>query len=160
MHTEFAQPADAPAIAIVLREAAQWLADRQMPLWTVSVFTDASVRGEMERGRFLVTRAGEQVMGVVLVQPQDPVFWPDAEPGTSAFLHKLAVRRAWAGQGVPAALLAHAHRHARALGLRYLRLDCVASRHALRALYEDLGWTLHDCVKIGGREFARYERAL
>lgn len=100
------------------------------------------------------------MVGVVLVQPQDPVFWPDAEPGTSAFLHKLAVRRAWAGQGVPAALLAHAYRHARALGLRYLRLDCVASRHALRALYEGLGWTLHDCVKIGGREFARYERAL
>ena len=65
---------------------------------------------------------------------EDLAFWPDAEPGTSAFLHKLAVRRAWAGQGVSAALLAFGREHGRSLGLRYLRLDCVADRQPLRTL--------------------------
>jgi len=160
MHTEFARPSHAPAIATVLREAAQWLVDRQQPLWAVSDFSDASVQQDVDGGLYVVARAGGDVAGVVRFQREDLAFWPDAEPGTSAFLHKLAVRRAWAGQGVSAALLAFACEHGRKLGLRYLRLDCVADRQALRTLYEGFGFTLHDCVLKGRREFARYQIVL
>jgi len=38
----------------------------------------------------------------------DPHFWPEIKAGTSAFAHKLEVRRAWAGKGVSAALLTFA----------------------------------------------------
>lgn len=161
MHTEFARPSDATAIAAVLREAAQWLVDQQMPLWAVSDFGETSVQRDVEGGLYVVARMdGDAVVGVVRFQQQDPDFWPDAEPGTSAFLHKLAVRRAWAGQGVSAALLAFARDHARSLGLRTLRLDCVADRQPLRRLYEGFGFTLHDCVHKGRREFARYQIVL
>jgi len=160
MHTEIARPSDAAAIAAVLREAAQWLVDRQMPLWAVSDFSEERVQQDVDTGHFLVARVGDDVAGVVRWQREDPTFWPDAEPGTSAFLHKLAVRRAWAGQGVSAALLAFGREHARSLGVRYLRLDCVADRQPLRALYEDFGFTLYDCVLKGRREFARYQIAL
>lgn len=157
MHTEFARSSDAAAIAGVLREAAQWLVNRQKPLWAVADFSDASVQQDVDGGLYVVARAGGEVMGVVRFQREDLAFWPDAEPGTSAFLHKLAVRRAWAGRGVSVALLAFAREHARSLGLQYLRLDCVADRQALRTLYEGLGFTLHDCVFKGRREFARYQ---
>lgn len=168
MHTELARPADAPAIAAVLREAAQWLIDRQMPLWAVADFSDESVQRDVDGGLYLAAKvggvvgdgAGGAVAGVVRFQREDLIFWPDAEPGTSAFLHKLAVRRVWAGQGVPAALLAYARDHARSLGLRTLRLDCVADRQPLRRLYEGFGFTLHDCVLKGSRQFARYQIAL
>ncbi|KRD21890.1 GCN5 family acetyltransferase [Acidovorax sp. Root267] len=160
MHTEIARPSDAAAIAAVLHEAAQWLVDRQMPLWAVSDFSEERVQQDVDTGHFLVARVGDDVAGVVRWQREDPTFWPDAEPGTSAFLHKLAVRRAWAGQGVSAALLAFGREHARSLGVRYLRLDCVADRQPLRALYEGFGFTLYDCVLKGRREFARYQIAL
>lgn len=160
MHTEFARPSDAPAIAEVLREAAQWLVDRQQPLWAVSDFSDASVQQDADGGLYVVARAGGEVVGVVRFQREDLAFWPEAEPGTSAFLHKLAVRRLWAGQGVSAALLAFALEHSCSLGLQYLRLDCVADRQPLRALYEGFGFTLLDCMLKGRREFARYQIVL
>jgi GNAT superfamily N-acetyltransferase len=157
MHTEIALPADAPAVASVLREAAQWLVDRNIPLWAVAGFTDEGVLQDVEGGLYVAAKAGGAVVGVVRFQREDPAFWPDAEPGSSAFLHKLAVRRAWAGQGVSAALLAFACEHARGLGLHYLRLDCVADRQPLRRLYEGFGFALHDCVWKGRREFSRYQ---
>lgn len=160
MHAELARPSDAAAIAAVLREAAQWLVDQHRPLWAVSDFSDASVQRDVDGGLYVVARAGDDVAGVVRFEREDLTFWPDAEPGTSAFLHKLAVRRAWAGQGVSAALLAFGRDHARRLDLRYLRLDCVADRQPLRTLYEGFGFTLHDCVFKGRREFARYQIVL
>jgi GNAT superfamily N-acetyltransferase len=160
MRTEIARPSDAVAIAAVLREAAQWLVDQKIPLWLVSDFTDDSVQRDVDGGLYVVAKASEAVVGVVRFQREDPVFWPDAEPGTSAFLHKLAVRLAWAGQGVSTALLAFGCQHAGSLGLRYLRLDCVADRQPLRRLYEGFGFTLNDCVRKGSREFARYQIVL
>lgn len=160
MHTEIARPSDAAAVAAVLREAAQWLADRQMPLWAVSDFSDESVQRDVNGGLYVVAKMDGAVAGVVRLQREDLVFWPDAEPGTSAFLHKLAVRRAWAGQGVSVALLAFGRQHARSLGLHTLRLDCVADRQPLRRLYEGFGFTLYDCVWKGRREFARYQIVL
>ena len=160
MHTEIAHPSDAAGIAAVLREAAQWLIDQQRPLWAVSDFSDESVQRDVSGGFYVAAKVDAAVVGVVRFQREDLSFWPDAEPGTSAFLHKLAVRRAWAGQGVSAALLAFSREHARSLGLRYLRLDCVADRQPLRMLYEGFGVTLHDCVWKGRREFARYQIVL
>ncbi|WP_010465158.1 GNAT family N-acetyltransferase [Acidovorax radicis] len=160
MRTELARPPDAAAIAAVLREAAQWLVDRHMPLWAVADFSDESVQRDVDGGLYVVAKVDDAVVGVVRFQREDLTFWPDAEPGTSAFLHKLAVRRAWAGQGVSAALLAFGREHARSLGLRTLRLDCVADRQPLRTLYEDFGFTLHDRVWKGRREFARYQIVL
>lgn len=160
MNTEIARPSDSAAIAVVLREAAQWLIDQQKPLWAVSDFSDSSVQRDVNDGLYVAAKVGAAVVGVVRFQREDLIFWPDAEPGTSAFLHKLAVRRAWAGQGVSAALLAFGRDHARRLGLSYLRLDCVADRQPLRGLYEGFGFTLHDCVRKGRREFARYQLVL
>jgi GNAT superfamily N-acetyltransferase len=65
---------------------------------------------------------------------EDPLFWPEIERGSSVFVHKLAVRRRWAKQGVSTALLAFARERALRLGRRYLRLDCVADRAPPRAL--------------------------
>lgn len=160
MHAEFAQPSCAAAVAAVLREAAQWLVDEGKPLWAVSEFSDVRVQQDVNAGLYVVVAMESAVAGVVRFQREDRDFWPDAEPGTSAFLHKLAVQRAWAGQGVSAALLEFAREHARSLGLRYLRLDCVADRQPLRALYEGFGFALHDCVRKGARDFARYQIVL
>ena len=88
---------------------------------------------------------------------EDAYFWPDISPGTSAFVHKLAVRRAWAKKGVSARLLAYGVARARALGRTHLRLDCVADRQGLRRLYDGLGFVLHSVVQKGDSMFARYE---
>jgi GNAT superfamily N-acetyltransferase len=72
-------------------------------------------------------------------------------------VHRLAVRRAFAGQGVSVALLEWTVDRARTLGKRYLRLDCDADRPRLRALYERFGFRLHSYRQVGSYYVARYE---
>ena len=153
-----AQTADAAAIASVLQEAAAWLDDTGRALWSEQDVSDARVLQDTRASRYFVARDNSgEIVGVNRFDLEDLYFWPEIEPGTSAFVHKLAVRRSWAGKGVPVALLGFAKARAAGLGLPWLRLDCVADRAALRALYEGLGFRLHSCIDKVERSFARYE---
>jgi GNAT superfamily N-acetyltransferase len=75
----------------------------------------------------------------------------------SAFVHRLAVRRRFAGGEVSSALLLWAIARTHALGRRYLRLDCEASRERLRAVYERIGFRFHSDKQVGPYFVARYE---
>jgi GNAT superfamily N-acetyltransferase len=72
-------------------------------------------------------------------------------------VHRLAIRRACAGQGISTALLEWAVDRARTLGKRYLRLDCDADRPRLRAFYERFGFRLHSYRQVGSYYVSRYE---
>lgn len=157
MHIEQAQVSDAEAVASILQEATQWLVDIGRPLWTSSeVSFDRALR-DIEAGKFFMARADEGIIGVMRFELEDPFFWPEVEAGTSAFVHKLAVRRSWSGKGISTALLSFARERAGQLKRQYLRLDCVADRTELRAIYEHFGFSLHSVVQKGARSFARYE---
>lgn len=157
MKIEKAHPTDAAAIASVLQEAAQWLVNGGRPLWSAVDIAPERVALDIANGLFHVAREGEQVAGVMKLELEDAYFWPEIAAGTSAYVHKLAVRRAWAKKGASLKLLSFARTATRELGRGYLRLDCVADRQALRALYERFGFGLHSIVERGGVRFARYE---
>lgn len=157
MKIEQAQRPEAPAIAAVLQEAAQWLASGGRPLWSATEVGDERVSRGTEAGLFFLARADGEVAGVMKFEFDDPYYWPEVPSGTSAFVHKLAVRRAWAKKGVSTELLTFARARAQGLGLRHLRLDCRADRVGLRQLYERFGFELHSQVQRGANTFARYE---
>jgi GNAT superfamily N-acetyltransferase len=94
---------------------------------------------------------------VVKFQLEDTLFWPDVPRGQSAFVHRLAVRRQFAGGVVSTVLLDWAVGRARTLGKTYLRLDCEASRLRLRAVYERFGFRHHSDRQVGANFVARYE---
>lgn len=157
MNIQQAHTSDAHEIASVLQEAAQWLSDGGRALWSGAEIGHERVLRDTNAGLFHVAREGEQLAGVMKFELEDPIFWPEIASGTSAFVHKLAVRRAWAKKGVSTELLSFARAHARALGRPYLRLDCVADRPGLRDLYEHFGFALHSIIQKGAVSFARYE---
>jgi len=152
-----AQLSDASAIASVLQEAAQWLANDGRALWTAAEIAPERVLRDTSAGFFHVAREGEQLVGVMKFELEDAHFWPEIPLGTSAYVHKLAIRRAWAKKGVSTELLTYARHRAQHLGRAYLRLDCVANRQGLRDLYEGFGFALHSVVEIGSSSYARYE---
>jgi GNAT superfamily N-acetyltransferase len=160
MHIEQAQKDDANAIASILQEAAKWLADTGRALWIPSEVSLERTLRDTEAGNFFVARMGEEMVGVMRFELEDPYFWPEIETKTSTFVHKLAVRRSSAGKGVSTALLAFARERTRSLGRPHLRLDCVADRQSLRAFYERTGFALHSIVVKGTLTFARYELAV
>jgi GNAT superfamily N-acetyltransferase len=157
MNIQEARSSDAPMIASVLQEAAEWLAADGRALWSAAEIGHECVLRDVSSGLFHVARQGEHVAGVMKFELEDAYFWPEVLPGTSAFVHKLAVRRAWAKKGVSTALLSYAVTRTQELGLAHLRLDCVADRQGLRNLYGGFGFDLHSVVQMGATSFARYQ---
>lgn len=149
---------DAPALAATLIEAADWV--RRLDgtvMWVEGELEEHRVRAEAEAGMFVVAEAEGEIVGAIRFQLDDQLFWPDIDGRDSAFVHRLAVRRSHAGQGVSSALLQWSVDRARELGKRYLRLDCDADRTRLRELYEAFGFKLHSYRQVGAYYVARYE---
>ena len=158
----FAQPEDARAVGEVIQEAARWIMTWRAQLWDPELVGEAFAAPIIARGHMLAARAADGIAGVVIVEPEDPRFWPDRPAGGALYLHKLAVRRAHAGQGLPALLVDEAARLARHQGRRFLRLDCDPP---LAAFYQRLGFSAVDEIDVdhpeaGRMRVARMERRL
>ena len=87
-------------------------------------------------------------------------FWPDADEGEAAYVHRLAVRRRWAGRGVAAQMLRWAGCRALIDGRALLRLDTDITRPKLRALYVACGFQEHSERQVGPYHVMRYEMRL
>lgn len=152
---------DVRAVSAILTEAARWVKQHDgTAMWVEGELVDDRVASEVDAGLFFVAECGADLAGAVRFQLQDELFWPDLDSHDSAFAHRLAVRRAYAGHGVSTALLHWAAEHARSLGKKYLRLDCDADRLRLRDLYERFGFRFHSFRQVGAYYVARYELPL
>jgi GNAT superfamily N-acetyltransferase len=157
-----AAPEDASEVAEVLQEAARWITTWRSQLWDPALVGEAFVTPIIAQGQMLTARTGRRIAGVMIMLPEDPHFWPDRPPGEAVYLHKLAVRRAYAGTGVPTALMEHAAGLASAQDRRLLRLDCDPP---LSRFYEELGFQAVDEIDVrhpeaGPMRVARMERRL
>jgi len=149
---------DAKLIAATLIEAAKWVEQLDGTLmWVEGELEEPRISAEVAAGMFVVAEIEGQVVGALRFQLEDRLFWPDLEGSDSAFVHRLAVRREFAGRGVSTALLEWAMDRAHALGKRFLRLDCDAERGRLRDFYERFGFRLHSYRQVGAYYVSRYE---
>jgi GNAT superfamily N-acetyltransferase len=138
-----AMATDIEKVTSILSEAAQWLERNGMAMWRGDELTPLRIAADVEAGLFFIAEDNGEAAGVVKFQLVDPDFWPDVKQGQSAFVHRLAVKRRFAGGKVSSGLLSWAVARTRSLGKRYLRLDCEASRTNLRAVYEKFGFIHH-----------------
>jgi len=159
MHIKFTTGDVAPALSI-MREAAQWQIDLDTPLWLMETLTremitnppdefhvawlepnlDSTQRSSAYADMTGGNGAPPQAAACLLLSYHDPVFWPEIPAGTSGFLHKIAVRRKFAGHGIVAQLIAHAEQNCLARGITTMRLDTDINRPKLCALYKSLGY--------------------
>lgn len=129
-------------------------------MWKTHELEPAVVAADVAAGLCFLAECGGEVAGTMRFQLEDKLFWPDRPLGEACYVHRLAVRRAFAGTGVSSALLAFAAARARFLGRPYLRLDCESHRGRLRSLYERFGFRYHSDRQVGPYHVARYEYAL
>jgi GNAT superfamily N-acetyltransferase len=151
---------EAAVVASVLGEAAEWLRRRGDPLWDASEVAAESIQAEVNAGDYVLAFVADQAAGTARVTSEDTLHWPEAAAGEALYLHRLAVRRFYAGGPVSKAIVEWALSSAAALGCRFLRLDCEASRQRLRALYESMGFALVDERVVAAHTAARFQRAL
>lgn len=155
-----ALPHEVASVSSILLEAAAWLQERGIPMWRGDELSPERIAADVTEGDFFLARCGEEAAGTIKFQLQDTVFWPDTPAAEAAFVHRLAVRRAFAGGQLSALLLNWAAGRARSAGRRFLRLDCEASRPSLRAVYERCGFQHHSDRQVGPFFVSRYELAL
>jgi GNAT superfamily N-acetyltransferase len=155
-----AMGADAAEISEILLGAARWLEESGAPMWKGDELLPENTLADIEAGEFFVAQRGAVIAGVLRFQLEDPLFWPDLPPGEAAFVHRLAVRREFAGGGISIAMLHWAADRARSIGRDFLRLDCEASRPRLRAFYERCGFRHHSDRHVGPYFVSRYELPL
>jgi len=148
---------DSGTVADILSEAARWLDQSGISMWRADELLPANVTADVDAGLFFIAECNGAAAGVVKFQLTDMLFWPDVLQGQSAFVHRLAVKRQFAGGGVSSALLRWAVERARSLGRAYLRLDCEASRPRLRAIYEKFGFVHHSDRQVDPYLVSRYE---
>jgi GNAT superfamily N-acetyltransferase len=151
---------DLITISDILTEAAEWLEQKNMGLWKEEHISLSAIRQDIESGIFYIAFYEGIAAGMVKFQTEDLVFWPDISQSDSAFLHRLAVRRKFAGGLVSKRLLQWTVEHSRELGKHFLRLDCVADRPRLRSIYENFGFRHHSDRQVGDYFVARYEYAI
>jgi GNAT superfamily N-acetyltransferase len=152
--------ADLPTVTDILSEAASWLEQQHMTLWEKHEVNPQALRKDVESGLFHIAFHKGTSAGVVKFQTEDVLFWPDIPHNDSAFIHRLAVRRSFAGGSISTALLKWAVEQGRKLDKRYLRLDCAIDRSRLRLIYEKFGFRHHSDKQVGSYLVARYEYKL
>jgi GNAT superfamily N-acetyltransferase len=147
---------DGAVVMSILREAAEWLESRGIPLWRTDELSDEAIAADVAAGSFWIAEVRGESAGTVRLQFSDPEFWPDVPEADCLFLHRLAVRRQFAGGEVSSALLSFALDMTRTRNRRLLCLDCEADRERLRAIYERFGFTHHSDRHVGPYFVARY----
>jgi GNAT superfamily N-acetyltransferase len=152
-----AMPQDVQVVSDILKEAARWLEQMGMPLWRQDELELERIAADVAAGLFFLAEDSGQSAGTMKFQLEDPIFWSDARHGEAAYVHRLAVRRRYAGVALSTALLRWAVARTSALGRHYLRLDCKASRPRLRAVYERFGFRFHSDRQVGPYHVSRYE---
>jgi GNAT superfamily N-acetyltransferase len=148
---------DLSTVSEILSEAAAWLDRQNMTLWQQEHISLSVIQQDIELGLFYIAFCEGVAAGVVILQTEDLVFWPDIIQSDSAFLHRLAVRRSFAGGSISTQIFQWAIEYSRKLGKHFLRLDCVADRPRLRSIYENFGFKHHSDRQVGAYFVARYE---
>ena len=149
------------AISILL-EANEWTVRAGATMWRSSEISAEKIRHLIESGSLHLVMLGGEVVGTISYEVEDPIYYPEITDGSTAFVHLLAVRRAFGGQGVGKAMIAWAREKAMGEGKTYLRLDCVAARRRLCAFYESLGFTKtgERWIEADGEDAALFEMKL
>jgi len=152
-----AKASEVDLVSSVLSEAADWVATIGPRLWGQRHVSADAITADVIAGLYYIAWFQGEAAGVVRLQLDDTEFWPEAVNAEAIYVHRLAVRRRYAGKAVSDALLNWAVRHCNELGRRYVRLDCAADRPSLRNIYERFGFTLHSERDMGRFMTTRYQ---
>ncbi len=157
-----ARPGDLEAVAELLSSAGKWLASRGIDQWRHPFPDRGRMTASIERGECFLAGLDQRIVGTITVDGlADPEFWrPEDLPDSALYVHRMAVARIVAGQGVGALLLAWAGQRAAEMGKPWLRLDAWKNNSPLHRYYLARGFSLVRVVDLPHRgSGALFQRA-
>jgi GNAT superfamily N-acetyltransferase len=152
-----AEQSDQGTVVDILAEAAGWLAGRGILQWPEHGFPATDVADRIQRGEIYLARLCCHPVATVAIDWSDEYFWGTSD-NDAVYVHRLAVRRRWAGNKIGEYLLEWAAEQATAAGKTWVRLDCVAANERLCQYYLDRGWTHVRDVPFGNFTASLFQR--
>jgi len=141
---------------MLLDEATVWVGERGYEQWPLP-FPREEIAAAIERGEVYVAELGGDVVATVTLLWDDALHWGERPPD-AAYVHKLAVSRAFAGRRIGHGIVEWADATAAANGRSFLRLDCLRTNPGIRRYYEQLCFDHRDDQVVNGRDLSLYER--
>ena len=141
----------------LLQEVVQWLHATGKPLWSEKCVSPEELLKTYSLDELYLGFEANEPIATMALRKEDPRFWPNANAGEALYLHKLSVKRAFAGKGFADEMVKWAANHVASIGRSYLRLDCDCSRLKLRSFYERLGFEFVDRRPLDGFDLAFFE---
>lgn len=133
------------AVRALLSDAAEWTASIGFPNWPARFPRDLVARAISERTLHIV-EGDDAIIATVTLQWRDLMFWGEREDD-AGYVHRLAVRRDRAGEGLGATVIDWAAQQVRASNRAWLRLDASADNLPLCTYYESLGFEHRDDIE-------------
>jgi ribosomal protein S18 acetylase RimI-like enzyme len=152
-----ARPADLDTVVSMLEEAARWMIRRGIEGWTPDGFSRGRIAIFIESGEMYLAVLDGRPAGTFTLQWSDRETWGDV-PDDAGYIHGLAIRREFAGQGLGLEMLRRAEQMVSRSEREYLRLDCVADNEALNEYYRRAGFTHRGSSVVRGLAVALYEK--
>jgi GNAT superfamily N-acetyltransferase len=139
----------------IMREVADWCRKTGRFMWPEEILNRETLNDPAED--FVVAYMDGEPAATMILSWEDARVWPGSARGEAGYIHKLAVRRKFAGRDLSGELFRWAREACRARGAKWLRLDTGSKRYRLHALYEKSGFRLIEVKKIDWYVCHKYE---
>ncbi len=137
----WARADDIDGAIAVLCEIADFRKSLGQDRWKKDWFTPDALQRWIDARQLVVARLNGRVIGTMLLQDEDPIFWPTDPPGEALYVHRLTRTRTESGaRGLAQRFLDFARQEAALRGRVFVRLDC-ALDETLAAIYHRAGFT-------------------
>ena len=140
-----------PTIADILTSATKHKLDHGDTIWGTEGWSEEEVYDAMTESTIYLIKQGCEIVGTVSLQWDDPRSWGE-QPPVAGYIHRLAVKHGFHGQGLGERVIDWAAARATENGRSFLRLDCEAKNTDLCGYYEKLGFT-----RVGTRPIPEYD---
>lgn len=148
-------PEESELIGSILHQAATFIQSRGSKQWS-GILQNGNEQdnhdtvGAIKRGEVYFATIDEEPAGMFLLwdhQSQwDRELWTPNGSNQHMYLHRLAVVRKYAGQGISGKLIESAKKVAREQGKASIRLDCITRSEYLNSLYQRNGFRFIETV--------------
>ena len=136
-----AQEGDISFIEEILMDAVNWMSVSGLPnQWNESNIKWTSLSRGYKINDFYIAYHNGFPAACMAVTDYDTTYWPLIPKGESLYLHKVAVKRIYAGKGFSKELIDYAKKLALSHHIHTIRLNCNQHRSKLRAVYENEGF--------------------
>ncbi|WP_077923953.1 GNAT family N-acetyltransferase [Spirosoma sp. 209] len=124
----------------ILHEVGQWIIDTGQEMWQLDTLTIDNLVDEYTRDNCYVLYVDQTPAATFILQWKDPLYYPDVPDNTAGFIHKLAIRRQFAGQDLFTAILDFCRSECLSRNIYEIQLETDATRPALLRFYERHGF--------------------